>query len=124
MTNDSKPSVPSGSDGSQADANPEFWQDPRTVLDNGYVVAWKQPIPLQTPEFSDEYPVEDLPEIIRAAVIEVQADTQAPPALVAASALSVVSTVVQGYVSVERKEGLDGPVSLYLLTAVNLLGSG
>lgn len=108
--------IPSGSDGSQADTQPEFWQGARTTLDNGYVVAWKSPIALQTPEFSDEYPVDALPEIIQAAVIEVQADTQAPPALVAASALSVVSTVVQGYVSVERKEGLDGPVSLYLLT--------
>ena len=80
-------------------------------------LKWLKPLPLKAVSNQpDEYPLHALPPIIRDAVEEVQQDTQAPCGLVAASALSVVSAAVQSYVSVERAEGLRGPVSLYLLT--------
>lgn len=62
------------------------------------------------------YPLEHLPPLVRHAVEEVADTTQAPIAMIAASALSVVSASVQSHVSVKRDEGLEGPASLYLLT--------
>ena len=53
--------------------------------------------------------------MIRAAVIEVQAFTQAPMALVASSALAALSVAMQAHIDVRRAEKLEGPTSLYLL---------
>jgi putative DNA primase/helicase len=61
------------------------------------------------------YPLEALPPTMRAAVAEVLAYVQCPPALAASSALAVLSTAAQGRVDVVRDHGLDGPTSLYLL---------
>ena len=77
---------------------------------------WPDPLPLVDDLSPVPYPVDALPETIRAAVEEVQAFVQAPVALVVASALSAVSCAVQGLVDVARTETLKGPVSLYLLT--------
>lgn len=74
------------------------------------------PKPLREDSHSTVYPVERLPGIIGQAVQEVADYTQAPVALVAASALSAVSAVVQTYFSVSRNSKLHGPASLFLLT--------
>ena len=62
------------------------------------------------------YPRDALPGIISAAVEEVHGFAQAPFALVASCALSAVSVAVQAHHDMERKQGLSGPVSLFLLT--------
>ncbi|MFL6600170.1 MAG: YfjI family protein [Steroidobacteraceae bacterium] len=113
MTSESIAGPPGGS---QPDELGFFWRDTQTVLDNGFVIKWESPVALRTIEYNDDYPVDSLPEIIKDAVLEVQTDGQAPAALVAGCALSVVSTVVQSIADVERKPGLVGPVSLYLFT--------
>jgi hypothetical protein len=78
--------------------------------------VWEKPVPLRTGTKARPYPLKVLPAIIREAIQEVEDFVQAPTALIAASALSAVSTAVQGLVSVERDEGLRGPASLYFLT--------
>jgi hypothetical protein len=74
------------------------------------------PKPLRQSDQPNEYPVDRLPGMIGQAVREVADYTQAPAALVAASALSAVSAVVQTYFSVSRNSRLHGPASLFLLT--------
>lgn len=74
------------------------------------------PQPLRTTERAEPYPVHALPPIVRDAVEEVARYVQAPLALIAASALSAVSTAVQTRFSVQRDARLSGPASLYLLT--------
>lgn len=83
----------------------------------GLRIKWGNPKPLRGLEqVGEDYPIDFLPDIIKNAVLEVQSSTQAPVALVTASALAVVSSCVQGLVSVQRDEGLVGPVALYLMT--------
>lgn len=77
--------------------------------------GWPEPLPLIAHEESTPYPLEALPETIRAAVAEVVDFVQCPPALAVCSALSVVSTVAQGLVDVRRAVKLEGPVSLSLV---------
>lgn len=72
--------------------------------------------PLRPDSYPREYPVDRLPGIIGQAVREVADHTQAPVALVAASALSAVSAVVQTQYSVSRDALLHGPASLFFLT--------
>ncbi|WP_188064037.1 YfjI family protein [Sphingobium sp. KCTC 72723] len=74
------------------------------------------PKPLRQDSHSQDYPVERLPSIIKQAVQEVADHSQAPVALVAASALSAVSAVVQTQFSVSRNGRLHGPASLFFLT--------
>lgn len=77
---------------------------------------WPEPLPL-VPEVSRElYPLDALPDTIRAAVEEVQDFTKAPASMVAGSALAAVSVAVQAHVDVKRAEKLTGPVSVFLLT--------
>lgn len=61
------------------------------------------------------YPFDALPNGIRAAVQEVRDFVQAPDALVACSALSVLSLAAQGLADVRRAERLSGPISLYFM---------
>ena len=77
---------------------------------------WNMPLPLGIPVASELYPSDALPDVVRGAVEEVQAFTQAPLALVACSALGALSLTGQAYVDVKRAEGLTGPTSLFLLT--------
>lgn len=72
--------------------------------------------PLRRENRTKDYPLERLPGIIGQAVREVAEHSQAPVALVAASALSAVSAVVQTNYSVSRNAILDGPASLFFLT--------
>ena len=62
------------------------------------------------------FPIWAFPPIARAAIQEVIATTQAPPALVAGSALSAMSLAVQGIYDVCRLDGLKSSCSLYLIT--------
>lgn len=79
-------------------------------------VGWPEPQPLTSKLDSTPYPIDGLPGTIRAAVEEVQRFTQAPAALVAASALAALSLAAQGHVDVRRANKLSGPTGLYLLT--------
>jgi len=74
---------------------------------------WQQPIPLINDIEPDPYPLDALPTVIREAVQEVQGFVQAPVAMVATSALSVLSFVSQGLYDVTRAEKLIGPISLF-----------
>lgn len=78
-------------------------------------VPWK-PQPLRREIRPEEYPIESLPPLIADAVREVQAYVQAPMAMVAACALSVVSAAVQTRFDIRRDAVLTGPSSLYFLT--------
>lgn len=62
------------------------------------------------------FPISSLPPSIQSAVWEVQSKTQAPMALVAASALGAISLACQNSVDVCRLNGLISPCSLYLIT--------
>ncbi len=64
---------------------------------------------------ADPYPLDSLPGAIGAAVCEYQAYGQQPVALVASSALAVVSLATQGLADVARDERLRGPLSLNFL---------
>ena len=77
---------------------------------------WNPPLPLGVQVASEPYPIDAFPEVVRGAVEEVQAFTQAPLPLVASSALGALSLTGQAYVDVKRTEGLTGPTSLFLLT--------
>ncbi|SEW19251.1 Protein of unknown function [Aliiroseovarius sediminilitoris] len=89
---------------------PEAMND---FMKNG--IGWN-PRPLWKGVQPEEYPVHRLPPVIADAVREVQAYAQAPMAMVAACALSVVSAAVQTRFGVQRDAVLRGPASLYLLT--------
>ena len=77
---------------------------------------WGDPEPLVSKIDPMAYPVDALPDAVRAAVEEAQEHIKAPAALIAGCALSAMSAAIQGLVDVERMNGLRGPVSLYLLT--------
>jgi len=76
---------------------------------------WPEPQPIVGAHTLCDYPIDALPPLIQDAVREVQRFTQSPIAMVACSALSVVSLVVQGLVDVRRAEGLTGPSNLFFL---------
>ena len=79
------------------------------------VAEWPEPISLIGNHESASYPLEALPGIIGEAVREVVGFVQCPVPLAACSALSAVSTVVQGLADIRRSERLEGPTSLYCL---------
>jgi putative DNA primase/helicase len=78
--------------------------------------GWPDPQPLTAKIAPEEYPLDALPDTIRAAVEEVQAFVRAPVPLVASSALAALSLACQAHVDVKRAEKLQGPVGLFLLT--------
>ena len=77
---------------------------------------WGDPLPLAAKIEREPYPLDALPETVRAAVEEVGAFIKAPLPLVASSALSALSLAIQSHVDVKRAEKLQGPVGLFLLT--------
>ncbi|WPL19889.1 hypothetical protein Thiowin_05038 [Thiorhodovibrio winogradskyi] len=87
----------------------------------GYGDAQQQPDewlalePLARPGVPEPYPVDALPERVRAAVSEVQGFVKAPLPLVATSALSALSVAIQAHVDVARADKLTGPSSLFTL---------
>jgi len=77
---------------------------------------WPEPQPLAAKVDPEPYPVDALPDTIRAAVEEVQGFTKAPVPLVASSALAALSLAIQAHADAKRAETLTGPVNLFLLT--------
>ena len=84
------------------------------ILDNSE--QWKKPEPLTVKIAPEPYPVDAMPEIIRAAVEEVTGFVKAPFPLAASSALGAVSLAIQPYCNMERAEQLTSPIGLYLLS--------
>ena len=78
--------------------------------------GWPEPLPLTAKIDPEPYPLDALPETLRAAVEEVLAFTKAPIPLVASSALAALSLAVQAHADVKRAEKLQGPTGLFLLT--------
>lgn len=91
----------------------EIEVEPAPAGDSG---SWPEPQPLVAKVALEPYPLDALPDTIRAAVIEVQAFTKAPIPLVASSALAALSLAIQAHADVKRAEKLTGPTSLFLLT--------
>ena len=79
-------------------------------------LAWSSPVPLVGQIERVAYPLDALPPAIRGAVEEVQDAVQAPPEMVASSALAVASLAAQSLADVSRSRTLPGPCSLYFLT--------
>ena len=79
-------------------------------------IEWPELLPLDTKINSEPYPVDALPDAIRAAVEEVQRFVKAPFSLVASSALGALSIATQALADVRRAEQLVGPVTLFTLT--------
>jgi putative DNA primase/helicase len=78
--------------------------------------GWDSPQPLIAEFTSEPYPLDALPETIRAAVQEVADFVKAPIPLVASSALASVSLAIQAHIDVRREEKLVGPTGLFFLT--------
>ena len=78
--------------------------------------GWPEPLPLVAKVEPEPYPLDALPDIIRAAVKEVAEFVKCPLPLVASSALSALSLTIQAHADVRRDEILSAPASLFLLT--------
>lgn len=78
--------------------------------------GWPAPQPLMAKVAPEPYPIDALPESIRAAVEEVVSFVKAPLPLVASSALAALSLACQAHIDAKRAEKLEGPVGLFLLT--------
>lgn len=78
--------------------------------------GWPDPHPLAAKIEPEPYPLDALPDTIRAAVEEVVGFVKAPAALVASSALAALSLACQAHIDAKRAEKLHGPVGLFLLT--------
>ncbi len=81
--------------------------------------GWPEPLPLTAKIDPEPYPLDALPETLRAAVEEVRAFTKAPIPLVASSALAALSLAVQAHADVKRAEKLQGPTGIFLLTVAD-----
>jgi len=77
---------------------------------------WPTPQPLVAKGIAEQYPLDALPDGIKAAVEEVFAFVKAPPALIASSALSVLSLTCQALADVQRAERLQSPIGLFMLS--------
>jgi putative DNA primase/helicase len=77
---------------------------------------WPAPQSLTTKVLPEPYPLDALPDTIRAAVEEVAGFVKAPLPMVAASALAALSLASQAHIDAKRAEKLQGPVGLFLLT--------
>lgn len=78
--------------------------------------GWPDPHPLAAKIEPEAYPLDALPDTIRAAVEEAAGFVKAPVALVASSALAALSLACQAHIDAKRAEKLHGPVGLFLLT--------
>lgn len=78
--------------------------------------AWPEPQPLTVKMGFVPYPLDALPAKIRAAVDEVQRFAKAPTAMIATSAIAALSLAIQAHADIERAQGLDSPVGLFLMT--------
>jgi putative DNA primase/helicase len=78
--------------------------------------GWPDPHHLAAKIEPEPYPLDALPDAIRAAVGEVVGFVKAPAALVASSALAALSLACQAHIDAKRAEKLHGSVGLFLLT--------
>ena len=78
--------------------------------------GWPDPDPLAAKIEPESYPLDALPDTIRAAVEEVAGFVKAPVPMVASSALAALSLACQAHIDAKRAEKLHGPVGLFLLT--------
>lgn len=77
---------------------------------------WPDPKPLTSKVEEIPYPLDALPDELRAAVEEVAQFSKAPVPLVASCALAALSTAAQAYADVKRAERLKGPIGLFFLS--------
>lgn len=77
---------------------------------------WPDCQPLIPKAVAERYPLDALPDTIRAAVGEVMGFVKAPPALIASSALSVLSLACQSLADAKRAEKLQSPIGLFMLS--------
>jgi hypothetical protein len=106
-----------------ADALDEGWDKPKldtwineqAIKNAGASNAetWPELQPLIVVVTPQEYPLDELPPLIRNAVEEVCGFVKAPVPLVAMSALSSISVAAQAHSDVQRAEKLEGPIGLY-----------
>lgn len=78
--------------------------------------GWPDPHSLAAKIEPEPYPIDALPDTIRAAVEEVAGFVKAPVPLVASSALAALSLACQAHIDAKRADKLHGPVGLFLLT--------
>lgn len=83
--------------------------------DNSAGNGWPDPHPLAAKIEPEPYPLDALPDAIRAAVEEVTGFVKAPVPLVASSALAALSLACQAHIDAKRLEKLSGPVGLFIL---------
>lgn len=93
-----------------------FDSSPADDSGNTNAPAWPMPQPLTAKIEPEPYPIDALPDTIRAAVEEVQAFVQSPFEMVVSSALSGISLACQAHFDIERADKLTSPVSLFLMT--------
>ena len=91
-------------------------KEPGGSEDLAALMEWPEPQPLTSKLGSAPYPVDALPQTVRAAVREVLVFVQAPVPLVASSALAALFLAIQAHKDMMRAEKLSGPVGLFLLT--------
>ena len=77
---------------------------------------WPEPQPLISSHTPEAYPLDALPDRVRAAVEEVAGFVKAPVAMVASSALAALSLAIQAHADIKRADKLHGPTGLFLLT--------
>ena len=77
--------------------------------------AWPVPQPLTERIEAEPYPIDALPDTIRAAVEEVGGFVKAPVPLVASSAIAALSLAIQPHADVQRADKLHSPVSTFTL---------
>jgi len=77
--------------------------------------AWPMPQPLTERIEANPYPIDALPDTIRAAVEEVGSFVKAPVPLVASSAIAALSLAIQPHADVQRADKLHSPVSTFTL---------
>jgi putative DNA primase/helicase len=77
--------------------------------------TWPEPDALPDRSKSEPFPIECLPDKIKAAFVEAQQNIQAPMPIIVASGLSALSLAAQSKIDVARNENLTSPVSLYSL---------
>lgn len=76
---------------------------------------WPRPQALAAKIEPEPYPLDALPQSVRAAVEEVAGFVKAPIPMVASSALAALSLACQAHIDVKRLEKLHGPVGLFIL---------
>jgi putative DNA primase/helicase len=102
-------------DSASAQARGEPLSDTENAL-AGESDGWLVPQPLTAKVEPEPYPLDALPDTIRAAVEEVAGFVKAPLPLVVSAALAALSLACQAHIDVKRAERLQGPTGLFLLT--------